>query len=174
MKGRGSSTAFVWRVRGIQANASFVDSNAELDTANIRSTFALTGLSGKNMVLFYEKNALQCGGRNQREGFLQSLNQTQSTEPTFVSPYKQDMVFIPIGRGFLTRKESILLTKPHKRAIQQSSLACEDAGGALRLRCTSRISIRSHAMCKRLAFMFLVYSSPVFYFFPRFQLGGKQ
>ena len=31
---------------GIQANASFVDSNAELDTANIRSTFALTGLSG--------------------------------------------------------------------------------------------------------------------------------
>ena len=76
---------------GIQANASFVDSNAELDTANIRSTFALTGLSGaKNMVLFYEKNALQWRvAWNQREGFLQSLNQTQSTEPTFVSPYKQ-------------------------------------------------------------------------------------
>ena len=45
---------------GIQANASFVDSNAELDTANIRSTFALTGLSGaKNMVLCDEKDALE-------------------------------------------------------------------------------------------------------------------
>lgn len=76
---------------GIQANASFVDSNAELDTANVRSTFALTGLSGaKNMVLFYEKGPLQWRlAWNHRDGFLQSLNQTQSTEPTFVSPYEQ-------------------------------------------------------------------------------------
>lgn len=76
---------------GIQANASFVDSNAELDTANVQSTFALTGLSGaKNMVLFYERDALQWRlAWNHRDGFLQSLNQTQSTEPTFVSPYEQ-------------------------------------------------------------------------------------
>lgn len=120
---------------GIQANASFVDSNAELDTANTRSTFALTGLSGaKNMVLFYEKDALQWRvAWNQREGFLQSLNQTQSTEPTFVSPYEQwDMSlsyqFSPHVAVFF---EGINLTNEtvHKRGrFSNHLLLVQDAG----------------------------------------------
>ncbi|MEC9060593.1 MAG: TonB-dependent receptor, partial [Pseudomonadota bacterium] len=120
---------------GIQANASFVDSNAELDTANIRSTFALTGLSGaKNMVLFYEKNALQWRvAWNQREGFLQSLNQTQSTEPTFVSPYQQwDMsVSYPFSPRVSVFCEGINITNEtvHKRGrFGNHLLLVQDAG----------------------------------------------
>ncbi len=76
---------------GLQANYSQVDSNAELDKYNVNSKFALTGLSGaRNLVLFYEKGALQWRlAWNYREGFLQSLEQPLSTEPTYVSPYKQ-------------------------------------------------------------------------------------
>ena len=76
---------------GLQANYSKVDSNAELDKYNVNSKFALTGLSGaRNLVLFYEKGPLQWRlAWNYREGFLQSLEQPLSNEPTYVSPYKQ-------------------------------------------------------------------------------------
>ncbi len=76
---------------GVQANLSAVSSNAELDKTDINRKFALTGLSGaKNVVVFYEKNALQWRlAWNYRDGFLQSLEQPLSTEPTYVSPYKQ-------------------------------------------------------------------------------------
>ena len=76
---------------GLIANMTLVDSNAELDRADVNETFALTGLSdSENMVLYYE------GGRwqwrvayNHRDGFLQSLVQSQSAEPTFVAAYHQ-------------------------------------------------------------------------------------
>ena len=120
---------------GLQANASFVDSNAELDAANVRSTFALTGLSGaKNVVLFYEKDALQWRlAWNQREGFLQSLNQTQSTEPTFVSPYQQwDMsLSYQISPRVAISFEGINITNEtvHKRGrFSNHLLLVQDAG----------------------------------------------
>lgn len=76
---------------GLQANMTLVDSNAELDRSDVSETFALTGLSdSENTVLYYE------GGRwqwrvayNHRDGFLQSLVQSQSAEPTFVAAYHQ-------------------------------------------------------------------------------------
>lgn len=76
---------------GLLANMTIVDSNAELNPLDVNETFALTGLSdSENVVLFYE------GGRwqwrlayNHRDGFLQSLVQIQSGEPTFVAAYQQ-------------------------------------------------------------------------------------
>lgn len=76
---------------GLIANTTMVDSNAELDQMDLENRFALTGLSdSKNLVLFYEKDKLQWRlAWNHRNGFLQSLVQSQSSEPTFVAPYKQ-------------------------------------------------------------------------------------
>lgn len=76
---------------GVQANVSAVSSNAELDKDDVKTKFALTGLSGAgNLVLFYEKGPLQWRvAYNRRGGFLQSLVQPQSNEPTFVNPYQQ-------------------------------------------------------------------------------------
>ena len=76
---------------GVQANVSAVSSNAELDKDDVKTKFALTGLSGAgNLVLFYEKGPLQWRvAYNRRGGFLQSLVQSQSNEPTFVNPYQQ-------------------------------------------------------------------------------------
>ncbi|WOI37759.1 TonB-dependent receptor [Alteromonas sp. CI.11.F.A3] len=120
---------------GLQANASYVRSNAELDTTNIRSTFALTGLSGtKNVVVFYEKDALQWRlAWNHRDGFLQSLNQTQSTEPTFVAPYQQwDMsVAYDISSHISLFAEGINLTNEtvHKRGrFSNQLLLVQDSG----------------------------------------------
>jgi iron complex outermembrane receptor protein len=120
---------------GMQANASYVRSNAELDTANVRSTFALTGLSGtKNVVAFYEKDALQLRvAWNYRDGFLQSLNQSQSTEPTFVAPYQQwDMsVSYQISPHVSLFAEGINLTNEtvHKRGrFSNQLLLVQDSG----------------------------------------------
>ncbi|MCY7297330.1 TonB-dependent receptor [Alteromonas sp. a30] len=76
---------------GVIANMTLVDSNAELDRADVNETFALTGLShSENMVLYYEKDAWQWRvAYNHRDGFLQSLAQSQSAEPTFVAAYQQ-------------------------------------------------------------------------------------
>lgn len=73
------------------SNLTLVDSNAELDRNDISGKFALTGLSDSaNLVLFYEKDRWQWRlAWNRREGFLQSLVQRQSSEPTFVAPYQQ-------------------------------------------------------------------------------------
>ena len=76
---------------GLIANMTMVDSNAQLDQMELENRFALTGLSdSKNLVLFYEKDKLQWRlAWNHRDGFLQSLVQSQSSEPTFVAAYKQ-------------------------------------------------------------------------------------
>ena len=76
---------------GILANMTLIDSNAELDTSNISQKFALTGLSDtQNIIVYYDSYPFQIRlAWNQRGDFLQSLNQRQSSEPTFVERYEQ-------------------------------------------------------------------------------------
>jgi iron complex outermembrane receptor protein len=76
---------------GLLTNATFVDSNATLDSNDISQKFALTGLSNsQNLIMYYEFDPIQIRlAWNQRDGFLQSLTQIQGGEPTIVSPYKQ-------------------------------------------------------------------------------------
>jgi len=76
---------------GVIANATFVDSNAELDVNDITQTFALTGLSDSlNLVGFYERGPFQIRlAWNSRDKFLQSLTQEVGSEPIFVDAYDQ-------------------------------------------------------------------------------------
>ncbi|XOV79902.1 MAG: TonB-dependent receptor [Aestuariibacter sp.] len=76
---------------GYIGNLTLVESNAELDVADVNRKFALTGLSNsKNFILYYEKGNWQWRlAWNYRDGFLQSQVQKQSAEPTFVAPYEQ-------------------------------------------------------------------------------------
>lgn len=73
------------------SNMTFTRSNAELDVSNPARTFALTGLSDSaNVMLMYDKHHWQLRlAYHRRDGFLQSLQQRQSAEPTFVAPYHQ-------------------------------------------------------------------------------------
>jgi len=76
---------------GLLANATLVDSDAELDNADITQVFALTGLSDStNLIAFYENGAFQ--GRiayNWRDTFLQSLTQGGGDGVTYVEAYSQ-------------------------------------------------------------------------------------
>ena len=76
---------------GIMANATLVDSNADLDPYDINQTFALTGLSDSlNLVGFYEKGPVQLRlAWNWRDEFVQSLTQTNGNGPTIVEDYAQ-------------------------------------------------------------------------------------
>ncbi|MEW6998632.1 TonB-dependent receptor [Colwelliaceae bacterium BS250] len=76
---------------GFIANATLVDSNAELDAADITQTFALTGLSDSyNLVAFYEHGPLQIRlAYNWRDRFLQSLTQSNGDGVTIVEEYAQ-------------------------------------------------------------------------------------
>lgn len=75
---------------GITANATVVNSDAEIDTSDTSQTFALEGLgNSQNLILFYEQDAWQ--GRiayNNREAFLQTLA-AGTGEPEFVDTYGQ-------------------------------------------------------------------------------------
>lgn len=76
---------------GFLVNATMIDSNAELDRTNVSQKFALTGLSDtQNIIMFYDNDLFQARlVWNRRSGFLQSLTQRQSGEPTFVEDYRQ-------------------------------------------------------------------------------------
>lgn len=76
---------------GFIVNATLVNSDADLDPADIKQTFALTGLSDSmNLVGFYEKGPVQIRlAYNKREEFVQSLTQSNGNGPTIVAPYKQ-------------------------------------------------------------------------------------
>ncbi len=72
-------------------NATLVDSDSELDPANISQKFAVTGLSDSlNLVGFYEKGPVQVRlAFNQRDKFLQSLTQQNGDGVVFVDDYEQ-------------------------------------------------------------------------------------
>lgn len=76
---------------GFMANATFVDSDAELDPANINQVFAVTGLSDSlNLVAFYESGPFQTRlAWNWRDEFVQSLTQVQGDGQTIVEAYHQ-------------------------------------------------------------------------------------
>ena len=76
---------------GIQANLTFVDSAATLDTGNTSTTFALEGLGdSQNLVVFYEKDRIQFRvAYNNRDGFMQTLANGTGGDPIFVEAYHQ-------------------------------------------------------------------------------------
>jgi TonB-dependent receptor len=76
---------------GVIANATLVDSNADLDEADISQVFALTGLSDSyNLVGFYENGPLQVRlAYNWRDSFVQSLTQSNGDGVTIVEQYAQ-------------------------------------------------------------------------------------
>ena len=76
---------------GVMVNATLVDSDAELDPANVEQVFALTGLSDSyNVVGFYEQGPFQIRlAYNRRDDFVQSLTQLNGDGPTIVEDYEQ-------------------------------------------------------------------------------------
>lgn len=76
---------------GIIFNGTLVNSNAELNPADISQKFAVTGLSDSlNLVGFYESGPFQVRlAYNWRDKFLQSLTQTNGDGVVFVDEYGQ-------------------------------------------------------------------------------------
>lgn len=76
---------------GMMFNATLVNSDAELDPADVTQVFALTGLSDSmNLVGFYEQGPVQIRlAYNQRGEFVQSLTQSNGNGPTIVEDYEQ-------------------------------------------------------------------------------------
>lgn len=76
---------------GMMFNATLVDSDAELNPADVTQVFALTGLSDSmNLVGFYEQGPVQLRlAYNQRGEFVQSLTQGNGNGPTIVEDYEQ-------------------------------------------------------------------------------------
>ncbi len=76
---------------GLMVNTTIVDSDAELDPADITQVFALTGLSDSyNLIAFYEKGPFQSRiAYNWRGSFVQSLSQSNGDGVTIVEDYAQ-------------------------------------------------------------------------------------
>ncbi|MEZ7279032.1 TonB-dependent receptor [Pseudoalteromonas sp. 68 DY56-GL68] len=79
-----------WSGFGVTANATLVDSNAELNVENTSQTFALVGLGNTyNLIGFYDKGGFQARiAWNRRDRFLQTARGFGG-EPTYVSEYDQ-------------------------------------------------------------------------------------
>ncbi len=79
-----------WSGFGVTANATLVDSDAELDVNDVTQTFALVGLGDSfNVVGFYERGPFEARAAwNRRERFLQTAVGFGG-EPTFVQDYEQ-------------------------------------------------------------------------------------
>ncbi|HEY0681948.1 MAG TPA: TonB-dependent receptor [Steroidobacter sp.] len=80
----------LWNGFGLGANATLVESGAELNVEDISQTFALEGLGDSyNVVGFYERGPLEVRvAWNRRERFLRTAVGF-GREPTFVQPYQQ-------------------------------------------------------------------------------------
>ncbi|BDX04994.1 TonB-dependent receptor [Planctobacterium marinum] len=120
---------------GFIANATFADSNAELDPTDTTQIFALTGLSDSmNLVGFYEQGPFQVRlAWNWRDEFVQSLTQVQGNGPTIVEDYQQlDMSgSYDITDNITLFFEGINLTEEyvHKRGrFDNHLLLVEDSG----------------------------------------------
>jgi iron complex outermembrane recepter protein len=76
---------------GVMFNSTIVNSDAELDPADVTQVFALTGLSDSmNLVGFYERGPIEIRlAYNQRGEFVQSLTQNNGNGPTIVEDYEQ-------------------------------------------------------------------------------------
>jgi TonB-dependent receptor len=80
----------LWNGFGLGANATLVDSGAELNVDDVSQTFALEGLGDSyNVVGFYSQGPLEVRvAWNRRERFLRTAVGFGG-EPTFVQPYQQ-------------------------------------------------------------------------------------
>ena len=80
----------LWNGFGLGANATLVESGAELNVDDVSQTFALEGLGDSyNVVGFYAKGPLEVRvAWNRRERFLRTAVGFGG-EPTFVEPYQQ-------------------------------------------------------------------------------------
>jgi TonB-dependent receptor len=120
---------------GFMANATLVDSDAELDPADITQVFALTGLSDSyNLVVFYENGPLQARiAYNWRDTFVQSLSQSNGDGVTIVEDYAQvdASASYDINENITVFIEGINLTEEyvHKRGrFSNQLLLIEDSG----------------------------------------------
>jgi len=120
---------------GAMANATFTDSNAELDPYDITQTFALTGLSDSlNLVGFYENGPIQIRvAWNWRDEFVQSLTQNAGNGPTIVEDYSQLDISgsYDLNENISVFFEGINLTEEyvHKRGrFDNQLLLIEDSG----------------------------------------------
>ena len=118
---------------GFTANATVVNSDAEIDTT-VSQTFALEGLgNSQNLIVFYEQDAWQARiAFNNREAFLQTLA-AGTGEPEFVDTYGQwdASASYDINENFTVFVEGINLTgeetRKHGRfAIQTTQI--QDTG----------------------------------------------
>jgi len=120
---------------GFMANATLVDTDAELDPNNIAQVFAVTGLSDSlNLVGFYENGPFQARlAWNWRDAFVQSLTQSQGDGPTIVEEYHQLDVSgsYDLSENLSVFFEGINLTEEfvHKRGrFANHLLLVEDSG----------------------------------------------
>ncbi|MAX00519.1 MAG: TonB-dependent receptor [Sphingomonas sp.] len=76
---------------GIQANATFVDTNRPFDVTKTDQSFAAEGIgNSQNATIFYEKYGISARvAYNRRERFLQTLAGGPGNEPIFVRNYGQ-------------------------------------------------------------------------------------
>ncbi|GGW81080.1 TonB-dependent receptor [Alteromonas halophila] len=77
---------------GIQANATVVNSDAELDKDDTSQVFALEGLGdSQNLTVFYEQDGFQARvAYNNREGFMQNVvSPLGGVEPRYTETYGQ-------------------------------------------------------------------------------------
>ena len=120
---------------GMMFNTTLVNSDADLDPADVTQTFALTGLSDSmNLVGFYEQGPVQIRlAYNQRGDFVQSLTQSNGDGPTIVEDYEQwDLsASYDINEAVSIFVEGINLTEEytHKRGRYNNHLLLvEDSG----------------------------------------------
>ncbi|WP_284246616.1 TonB-dependent receptor [Thalassotalea insulae] len=120
---------------GLMANATIVDSDADLDPADISQVFALTGLSDSyNLVGFYENGPLQARiAYNWRDSFVQSLTQQNGDGVTIVEDYAQvdASASYDVTENITLFLEGINLTEEyvHKRGrFKNQLLLVEDSG----------------------------------------------
>ena len=76
---------------GVQANATFVDSNREFDTTTLATSFGIEGISNtQNVVAYYDNYGLEVRvAWNRRDGFLAELANAVGGDPIFVEAFDQ-------------------------------------------------------------------------------------
>jgi TonB-dependent receptor len=109
-----------WSGFGITANATLVDSDAELDVNDVTQTFELEGLGDSyNVIGFYERGPFEARlAWNRRQRFLQTAVGFGG-EPTFVQPFEQvdARVSYTINKGFAIFAEGVNLTNERQQRV---------------------------------------------------------
>jgi TonB-dependent receptor len=110
----------LWNGFGVTANATLVDSDAELNVDDVTQTFALEGLGNSyNAIGFYEKGPFEARlAWNRRERFLRTAVGFGG-EPAFVQPYEQidARVSFAINKTFAVFVESVNLGNEKQQRV---------------------------------------------------------